>query len=181
MDHREQAVLAGLPLVLLKGATASSLKSRVHGLASGNPTSEVAASSAPVDSRTSSLRTPMSTLGDLLRDVVAFRDERDWGQFHTPKNLAAALAIEASEIQEELLWKTDKDVGDALTEPDSRQRLEDEIADVLIYALLLCDSAGVEPSSAIRAKLRKNAAKYPVDLAHGNAQKYTDFDNGGGS
>jgi dCTP diphosphatase len=113
-------------------------------------------------------------LNELLGRILRFRDERDWAQFHTPKNLAAALAVEVSEIQELLLWKTDTEVLEFMHSTKGRSRLEEEIADVLIYALLLSFEAGVDPSQAIKTKLVQNAKKYPVDLSRGNAVKYSE-------
>jgi len=113
-------------------------------------------------------------LNELIGRILRFRDERDWAQFHTPKNLAAALAVEASEIQELLLWKTDTEVLELVHSSKGRRRLEEEIADVLIYALLLCSEVGVDPIQAIKTKLVQNAKKYPVDLSRGNAVKYSE-------
>ena len=112
------------------------------------------------------------SLESLTDAVVAFRNERDWAQFHTVKNLSAALAIEAAELQELLLWKNDGEVDDFVRSKAGHREVSDEVADVMIYALLLCDAAGIDPSAAIRVKLEKNAAKYPVDLAKGSAVKY---------
>ena len=112
----------------------------------------------------------------LIAEIITFRDERDWAQFHTPRNLAAALGIEAAELQQEMLWKTDAEVAELLGTGDGHGKVSDEIADVLIYALLFCEAAGVDPAAAIRVKLRKNAEKYPVELARGTAAKYDDLD-----
>ncbi len=111
----------------------------------------------------------------LIVEITAFRDERDWAQFHTPRNLAAALGIEAAELQQEMLWKTDAQVTELLGTGDGHGRVSDEIADVLIYALLFCEAAGVDPAAAIRIKLEKNAEKYPVHLAKGLAKKYDEL------
>ncbi|MFP6899476.1 MAG: nucleotide pyrophosphohydrolase [Opitutales bacterium] len=111
----------------------------------------------------------------LVKQILAFRDERDWAQFHTPKNLAAALAVEAAELQELMLWKGEEEVDHLVSSKNGHAKLSDEIADVLIYALLFCDAAGIDPDAAVRIKLKKNAEKYPVDLAKGSAKKYTEF------
>ena len=108
----------------------------------------------------------------LTNAILAFRDERDWSQFHTPSNLATALSVETGELQEELLWKTESEVADVLESQVGHGRLSDEIADVLIYALLFAHAAGIDPEEAIKIKLEKNAEKYPVDLARGRATKY---------
>jgi len=111
-------------------------------------------------------------LRSLLQEIVAFRDERDWKQFHTPRNLAAGLAIEAAELQEEMLWKTDAEVAELVASKPGHVSLSDEVADVLIFALLFCDATGIDPSKAILKKLEKNAEKYPVERAKGSAKKY---------
>ena len=111
----------------------------------------------------------------LVKQILAFRDERDWAQFHTPKNLAAALAVEAAELQELMLWKGEEEVDHLVSSKNGHVKLSDEIADVLIYALLFCDAAGIDPDAAVRIKLKKNAEKYSVDLAKGSAKKYTEF------
>ena len=106
-----------------------------------------------------------ATLEDLIAEIVRFRDERDWEQFHTPRNLAMALSIEASELLEQFLWVEDEAEVD-------KERVEEEVGDVLIYALLACHRMGIDPAAASRAKLRKNEEKYPVELARGRATKY---------
>ena len=114
------------------------------------------------------------TLADLTTAVLAFRDARDWKQFHTPKNLSAALAIEAGELQETLLWKTDEQISDVLTVPEGREKIADEIADVMLYAMLFADATGIDPSDAIIRKLEKNNVKYPVEWSKGSIRKYTE-------
>jgi len=118
------------------------------------------------------------TLADLVAAVRRFRDDRDWAQFHTPKNLAAATAIEAAELQERLLWKTDAEVDEDLADAAKRTGVADEIADVVMFAMLLADRLGIDLAEAITAKLAANEAKYPVKLARGNARKYTDLQGG---
>lgn len=112
---------------------------------------------------------------DLVRKILRFRDARDWGQFHTPKNLAAALSVEVAELQELMLWKSDSQTLELVHSEKGNKRIEEEIADVLIYALLLAHEVGIDPSDAIRKKLVQNSAKYPVSLARGNAIKYSEL------
>jgi NTP pyrophosphatase (non-canonical NTP hydrolase) len=112
---------------------------------------------------------------DLVRRILRFRDARDWGQFHTPKNLAAALSVEVAELQELMLWKSDSQTLELVHSENGNKRIEEEIADVLIYALLLAHEVGIDPAEAIRKKLIQNAAKYPVSLARGNAAKYSEL------
>jgi NTP pyrophosphatase (non-canonical NTP hydrolase) len=117
----------------------------------------------------------MNSFQELTKAIIVFRDQRDWKQFHSLRNLAAGLSIEAAELQEILLWKSDSEVESLLRSAPGRKRLGEEIADVLIFALLLCHEAGVEPVPAVLKKLRQNAKKYPVRLARGRATKYTEL------
>lgn len=121
------------------------------------------------DDHSDSLRT-------LIAAVLAFRDARDWRQFHTPRNLAAALAIEAAELQETLLWKSDAQVEATITQPDQREKVSEEMADVIIYALLFADSVGLDVAASVHDKLLKNALKYPVERAKGSSDKYTKYE-----
>jgi len=118
------------------------------------------------------------SLESLRAAVCRFRDDRDWSQFHTPKNLAAAIAIEAAELQERFLWKTDAEVGCDLGDPAKQSAVADEIADVVMFAMLLADRLGIDLAGAITAKLAANEAKYPVSLARGSARKYTELRDG---
>jgi NTP pyrophosphatase (non-canonical NTP hydrolase) len=117
-------------------------------------------------------------LADLVAAVRRFRDARDWAQFHTPKNLAAATAIEAAELQERFLWQTDAEVDRDLADPAKLAGVSDEIADVVMFAMLLADRLGIDLAEAITTKLAANERKYPVALARGNARKYTDLRDG---
>ena len=121
---------------------------------------------------------PQAALADLVAALRRFRDDRDWAQFHTPKNLAAATAIEAAELQERFLWKTDAEVDQDLVDAAKRAGVADEIADVVMFAMLLADRLGIDLAEAITAKLATNEVKYPVKLARGNARKYTDLQGG---
>jgi dCTP diphosphatase len=127
-------------------------------------------------------RFPMSslpvTLAELVDAVCRFRDARDWAQFHTPKNLAAATAIEAAELQERFLWKTDAEVDQDLADTAKKAGVAEEIADVVMFAMLLADRLGIDLADAITAKLAANEKKYPVKLARGSARKYTELGGG---
>jgi NTP pyrophosphatase (non-canonical NTP hydrolase) len=111
----------------------------------------------------------------LMAEARRFRDARDWSQFHTPKNLAAAIAIEAAELQERFLWKTDKEVDRDLKDAAKRDAVVEEVADILLFALLLADRLDIDVGTAIADKLVANERKYPVALARGNARKYTEL------
>jgi NTP pyrophosphatase (non-canonical NTP hydrolase) len=108
----------------------------------------------------------------ILDALLAFRDARDWRQFHTPRHLAAALAIEAGEPQRAMLWKTDAEVEAGLTDGTLKGGLGDEIADVLSFALLSAHDLGLDPAEVITAKLKKNEQRYPVEKSRGKATKY---------
>jgi len=118
------------------------------------------------------------TLAEIVAAVARFRDARDWAQFHTPKNLAAATAIEAAELQERFLWKTDAEVDQDLADTAKKAGVAEEIADVVMFAMLLADRLGIDLAEAIAAKLAANEQKYPVNLARGNARKYTELQDG---
>jgi len=117
----------------------------------------------------------MLSIRELLSEILQFRDARDWSRFHTPKNIAAALSIESSELQELMLWKTDAEVLDLVRSLRGMRRFEEEIADVLIYVLLLSHEVGVDPAQAVLRKLQQNAKKYPVGLSKGRAVKYSEL------
>jgi NTP pyrophosphatase (non-canonical NTP hydrolase) len=112
----------------------------------------------------------------LQEDVLRFRDARDWKQFHNPKDLAAAVAIEAGELQEHFLWRTPAEIEASLREPGRLRAAHDELADVLICALLCADALDADVEQIVRAKLRRNAVKYPVRMAKGTSRKYTELD-----
>jgi NTP pyrophosphatase (non-canonical NTP hydrolase) len=101
-----------------------------------------------------------------------FAQERDWGQFHSPKNLAIALAVEAAELLEPFQWLNEEDSRRLAENPADFARVREEVADVMIYLLRLADQLNINLEQAVEEKIRKNAEKYPVDLAKGNAVKY---------
>ncbi|MAW59326.1 MAG: nucleotide pyrophosphohydrolase [Planctomycetes bacterium] len=112
------------------------------------------------------------TLQELQELVVRFRDERDWEQFHTPKDLVLGLQVEAAELAELFLWRASEQTAEDFEQAEFRDRLQDELADVQTFLLYLAQAAGVDLAAAVRAKLKKNAAKYPVEKARGSARKY---------
>ncbi len=116
-----------------------------------------------------------ATVAELRERVMAFAREREWEQFHTPKNLSMALAAEAGELMEHFLWVDARESADTVRLPKKRPHIEDEIADVVIYALEFANVCGIDLAAAIEAKLDKNAAKYPVEKARGRAVKYTEL------
>lgn len=104
-----------------------------------------------------------------LRD---FAEARDWQRFHTPKNLAMALAVEAAELLEHFQWLTAEESLALRGDAEGLQAIAEEMADVAIYLIRLADRLGVDLETAIAAKILLNEKKYPIDLARGNAVKY---------
>lgn len=116
-----------------------------------------------------------TTLQALKDKVLAFAHEREWEQFHTPKNLSMAIAAEAAELMEHFLWKRSGDDEALLEEPARRQKITEELADIIIFSLEFANITGIDLATAIEAKMRQNARKYPVEKARGRADKYTEL------
>lgn len=112
------------------------------------------------------------TIAELKEAVRGFVRERDWEQFHAPKNLAMALAAEAGELLEPFLW-LDTQASHAVAR--DHPEVAEELADVVLFALQLANVADIDLSSAIREKMKLNAQKYPVEKARGTSRKYTDL------
>ena len=111
-------------------------------------------------------------LAKLTAAVRQFAEERDWQQFHTPKNLAISVAVETGELLELVQWKSDAEIGDSIEGDEQwRRSLADEMADVLIYLVRLADVAGVDLLGAAASKVDANARKYPIDESRGSASK----------
>ncbi|WP_077913790.1 nucleotide pyrophosphohydrolase [Listeria cornellensis] len=111
-----------------------------------------------------------SELDDILAKINAFREERDWRQFHNPKDLSISISLEAAELLENFQWKTSEEVlnGDM-------ENVKEEIADVLIYSLMLSSDLNMDVKEIIEEKLHKNSLKYPVARSKGNNKKYTEL------
>jgi NTP pyrophosphatase (non-canonical NTP hydrolase) len=109
----------------------------------------------------------MSETQELIQALIKFRNERDWEQFHNPKDLAVALNVEAAELLELFLWK----------KPDeaNKEKVKEELADIFAYALLLAEKYNLDVKSIVLEKIKKNGEKYPVDKAKGNARKYDEL------
>jgi NTP pyrophosphatase (non-canonical NTP hydrolase) len=103
----------------------------------------------------------------LIRQIVEFRDKRNWAQFHNPKDLALGLSIEAAELNELFLWKKPEEADPT--------RVREELADILIFALMLLEKYGLDLEEIVQEKLAANAEKYPADKARNSAAKYTDL------
>ncbi|MBJ8078788.1 nucleotide pyrophosphohydrolase [Bacillus cereus group sp. N12] len=107
---------------------------------------------------------------DLQEAVIKFRDERNWGQFHNAKDLAISLNLEASELLEVFQWKSSEEATET-----KMLEMKEEIADVMIYLLMLSDKLNIDLEEAVHAKLRRNAEKYPVEKAYGTNKKYDEL------
>ena len=107
---------------------------------------------------------------ETIRRVLKFRDDRDWRQFHPPKDLAISLTLEAAELLEVFQWS-----GADLECRDKLERIREELADVMSCCVLMADVCGLDLDEILNAKVDKNAAKYPVEKARGSAAKYTEL------
>lgn len=116
-----------------------------------------------------------TTLQDLKTRIFAFAKERDWEQFHAPKNLSMALAAEAGELMEHFLWATPDASQTVAHDPVRRTKIAEELADVVIYALEFANITGLDVAAAIETKMAANARKYPVEKAKGRSDKYTEL------
>lgn len=115
----------------------------------------------------------IESLEELRIRARAFAEERDWQQFHTPKNLAMALSIEAAELMEHFQWLQTGESAEL--SPESQAAVAEEIADVQVYLVMLADRLGVDILQAVDGKMAKNAAKYPAEKVRGSSRKYTEY------
>lgn len=109
----------------------------------------------------------MNDIEEIINELITFRNERDWAQFHNPKDLALALNVEAGELLELFLWKS--------AEEADREKLKEELADVFSFAFLLAEKYQFDVKEIILEKIKKNAAKYPIEKAKGTAKKYNEL------
>ena len=116
-----------------------------------------------------------ATIGRLKREVISFRDERNWQKFHDPKNLSMALSVESSELQELFLWKSEDQIGELLISESGGRRVREELADIFIYLLYISERCGIDLSDAVLDKIKINRKKYPVDKSYDSNRKYTEF------
>lgn len=115
----------------------------------------------------------MKHLEDLKQAVLKFAEERNWEQFHTPKNLATSVAVEAAELQEIFMWLTPEQSMNL--SPELKAKVEDEVGDVLICLANFAARTGIDLMAAASQKIKKNHEKYPVDKSRGLAKKYTEL------
>ena len=116
----------------------------------------------------------MADLAAIQQKIIAFRDERDWAQFHDPKNLAEALSIEAGELLENFLWKTTEQSRKLTVE--ELKNVNEELADIFIFLTYLCAEYKIDLLAEVEKKIALNEAKYPVEKAKGSAKKYSALD-----
>ena len=107
----------------------------------------------------------------IQNQINKFVEERDWDKFHTPKNLAISICLEAAELLENFQWAKE----DLILDKENVVRISDEIADVLIYSIRLCEIMGLDPIDIANKKIEKNGVKYPIKLSKGKSEKYTDL------
>ena len=112
----------------------------------------------------------MNEIKGLMDKVIQFRDDRDWQQFHNAKDLALSLSLEASELLELFQWKTSEDAVEK-----NLEKMKDELADIVTYALLFANETGIDIKQVIEEKLQKNDEKYPIEKAYGVNKKYTEL------
>lgn len=115
----------------------------------------------------------MDRYNEVLNKLLAFRHERNWEQFHTPKNLSMGISIEAAELMQEFLWKNDAEVAQRIKEQP--EKVADEIADIASYIMLISHDLGLDLFAEIERKMAKNGAKYPVEKCYGVATKYNEL------
>ncbi len=116
-----------------------------------------------------------TTVQDLKEEVKAFCDAREWGQFHNPKDLAIGMVTEASELLEIFRFKDEDEIAQIMKDPEHRIMISDEISDVLYFILRFADMNGMDISSSLVEKLRKNEEKYPEGLSRGSNKKYNEL------
>jgi dCTP diphosphatase len=116
-----------------------------------------------------------TTVSELRERVLAFVRERDWEQFHSPKNLSMALSAETAELMEHFLWATPEESRAIASDPKKRSKIAEELADIVIYALEFANATGLDVATCIEEKIAANAKKYPVEKARGRSAKYTEL------
>ena len=107
---------------------------------------------------------------EIIDKIIKFRDDRNWSQYHTPKNLAISLSLEANELLELFQWVDSNEAID-----NSKAEIKDELADIIIYSILMADRMNLDIEEIVAKKLKKNNLKYPVDKSYGSNAKYTEL------
>lgn len=116
-----------------------------------------------------------TTFQALAQELLRFRDAREWARFHTPKNLAMAIAGEAGELCELFQWKDDAEIATAMEDAAFREKVLHELADLQVLLMFAAEATGIALDEAVREKMRVNEARYPVEKARGSAKKYDEL------
>lgn len=111
----------------------------------------------------------------IIELIRKFIEERNWKQYHKPKDLAEAISIESGELLEKFLWKSNDEVQTMLANPEKKQEVKEEMADIFAYAFMLADSLEIDIEAAVKEKYKKNALKYPVEKVKGKSLKYNEY------
>lgn len=115
----------------------------------------------------------MKSISTLTKKIISFRDDRDWKQFHNPKDISLSLVLEATEVMEHFQWKNKEEIEKYIK--SKKDDIADELADVMYWVLLMSHDLNIDITKSVEKKLKKNEDKYPVDKAKGNAKKYTEL------
>lgn len=115
----------------------------------------------------------MANIEELTGRIIAFRNARNWKQFHNPKDLSLSLLLEAAELVEHFQWKTNDEMSKHVVE--KKEEIAEELADIFYYVLLTAHDLGIDPITALEQKMEKNEAKYPVEKSKDNHKKYTEL------
>jgi dCTP diphosphatase len=113
------------------------------------------------------------TLGDIAEKLRRFTEERDWDQYHSPKNLAMAMTVEVAELLEHFQWLTEEQSKDL--PPEKKAQVAEEMADIQIYLIRMADKLGIDILDSVRGKISQNEKKYPTDRVRGDARKYNEY------
>ncbi|MBR9702217.1 nucleotide pyrophosphohydrolase [Candidatus Pacearchaeota archaeon] len=114
-----------------------------------------------------------TTINELKQAIKKFRDDRDWQKYHTPKNLAESISIEAAELLEKFQWKSEEEIDELLNDPTYKSEVKEELADVFNYCLALSIALDIDLSEALLEKVKLNSEKYPVEKSKGEYKKYS--------
>lgn len=114
-------------------------------------------------------------IGKMKEKIRTFVSEREWGQYHTAKNISMALTIETNELMEIFLWLNDQEISHIAHHPTKIAQIEDEVADIFYWILRLCDHLNIDLQKVFWNKMKKNEEKYPIHLSKGNAKKYSEL------
>lgn len=117
-----------------------------------------------------------TTIEEMKVKIKEFIDERDWGQYHLPKDVAIAMTIEVAEILEHFRWKNDKEIEEFIKDPKNKEELGDELADTFMFLIDLSRVCNIDLAEAFERKLKKSSKKYPKELVKGKKEKYTHYE-----